>query len=202
MTEAAVTMKNKGIVIELTALLDVIFIMLFWVMINVQENGAKVKEDADSRIAEAQAQVVQAQEEAAEQVESIREKADSEIQRAHEQLERIDSNAAANQQALDDFGDGLMLTISLRYEPGGKLTVFNGDDELGTADIISESEVYTEIVASLGKAGIERDDVVLCAFVYDGSRALYRDVNEVSAAVSRVGKSYKNFYCTFINTAR
>ena len=195
-------MKNKGIVIELTALLDVIFIMLFWVMINVQENGAKVKEDADSRIAEAQAQVVQAQEEAAEQVESIREKADSEIQRAHEQLERIDSNAAANQQALDDFGDGLMLTISLRYEPGGKLTVFNGDDELGTADIISESEVYTEIVASLGKAGIERDDVVLCAFVYDGSRALYRDVNEVSAAVSRVGKSYKNFYCTFINTAR
>ncbi len=202
MTEAAVTMKNKGIVIELTALLDVIFIMLFWVMINVQENGAKVKEDADSRIAEAQAQVVQAQEEAAEQVESIREQADSEIQRAHEQLERIDSNAAANQQALDDFGDGLMLTISLRYEPGGKLTVFNGDDELGTADIISESEVYTEIVASLGKAGIERDDVVLCAFVYDGSRALYRDVNEVSAAVSRVGKSYKNFYCTFINTAR
>ena len=195
-------MKNKGIVIELTALLDVIFIMLFWVMINVQENGAKVKEDADSRIAEAQAQVVQAQEEAAEQVESIREQADSEIQRAHEQLERIDSNAAANQQALDDFGDGLMLTISLRYEPGGKLTVFNGDDELGTADIISESEVYTEIVASLGKAGIERDDVVLCAFVYDGSRALYRDVNEVSAAVSRVGKSYKNFYCTFINTAR
>ena len=202
MTEAAVTMKNKGIVIELTALLDVIFIMLFWVMINVQENGAKVKEDADSRIAEAQAQVVQAQEEAAEQVESIREQADSEIQRAHEQLERIDSNAAANQQALDDFGDGLMLTISLRYEPGGKLTVFNGDDELGTADIISESDVYTEIVASLGKAGIERDDVVLCAFVYDGSRALYRDVNEVSAAVSRVGKSYKNFYCTFINTAR
>ena len=202
MTEAAVTMKNKGIVIELTALLDVIFIMLFWVMINVQENGAKVKEDADSRIAEAQAQVVQAQEEAAEQVESIREQADSEIQRAHEQLERIDSNAAANQQALDDFGDGLMLTISLRYEPGGKLTVFNGDDELGTADIISESEVYTEIVASLGKAGIERDDVVLCASVYDGSRALYRDVNEVSAAVSRVGKSYKNFYCTFINTAR
>ena len=202
MTGAAVTMKNKGIVIELTALLDVIFIMLFWVMINVQENGAKVKEDADSRIAEAQAQVVQAQEEAAEQVESIREQADSEIQRAHEQLERIDSNAAANQQALDDFGDGLMLTISLRYEPGGKLTVFNGDDELGTADIISESDVYTEIVASLGKAGIERDDVVLCAFVYDGSRALYRDVNEVSAAVSRVGKSYKNFYCTFINTAR
>ena len=29
--------KNKEIVIELTALLDVIFIMLFWVMINVRE---------------------------------------------------------------------------------------------------------------------------------------------------------------------
>ena len=194
--------KNKGIVIELTALLDVIFIMLFWMMINVRESNVRVKEDADSRVAAAQAQVAEIKEETSSQIDSMREQTDSEIQRVQEQMERIDKNAAANQQALDDFSNGRMLTLNLRYQPGGKLNILLDDKELGSADVISESEVYTALVAALGKGGIERDDVVPYAFVYDGSSALYRDVSEVSDAVARVGKSYTNFYCTFINTAR
>ena len=75
--------KNKGIVIELTALLDVIFIMLFWVMINVQESNTRVREEADSRVS-------QVQEEAAAQLESLREQTDSELKAAQEKLDRID----------------------------------------------------------------------------------------------------------------
>ncbi|MBQ8966980.1 hypothetical protein [Ruminococcus sp.] len=187
--------KNKGIVIELTALLDVIFIMLFWVMINVQESNTRVREEADSRVS-------QVQEEAAAQLESLREQTDSELKAAQEKLDRIDKNALANQQALDDFGEGLTLTLNLRYEAGKELTITNGSKVLGTADVSSENEVYTALVAALGKAGIEREDVVLCAFVYDGGSALYRDVSTVTEAVGRVGKSYGNFYCTYINTAR
>ena len=36
-------MKNKGIAIELTALLDVILIMLFWVMLNMDRETEKIK---------------------------------------------------------------------------------------------------------------------------------------------------------------
>ncbi|WP_287993961.1 hypothetical protein [Ruminococcus sp.] len=194
--------KNKGIIIELTALLDVIFIMLFWMMMNVQEGSAKVKEDADSRIAEAQAEVVQVREEAEEKLESMREQADMEIQRARKLAEDIDSTAAANQQALENFGDGLMLTINLRYSPGGELTVTNGDTVLSRSAVTNEDDVYSALSAALRKADIGTDDVVLCAFVYDGSHALFRDVSGITDAVGRLGKSYKNFYCTYINTAR
>ena len=194
--------KNKGIVIELTALLDVIFIMLFWMMINVQEGSTKVREDADSRIAQAEAEVVQVREETEEKLEDMREQADSEIKKAQERAENLNRDAAVNQRALENFGKGLMLTINLRYSPGGELIVTNGDTELSRTAVTSESDVYSAISQAMTKAGIIGDDVVLCAFVYDGSRALFRDVSEISDAVNRLGKSYKNFYCTFINTAR
>ena len=194
--------KNKGIIIELTALLDVIFIMLFWLMINVQEGSAKVREDADSRIAEAQAEVAQIREETEEKLESMREQTDSEIRRAKELAENMDKTAAANQQALENYGNGLMLTINLRYSHGGELVVMNGEDELARTAVTSGNDVYSALADALKKAGISTDDVVLCAFVYDGSHALFRDVSEITDAVGRLGKSYKYFYCTFINTAR
>lgn len=194
--------KSKGIIIELTALLDVIFIMLFWVMINVQESSTRVMEDADSRIAQAEAQVEEIRRETEDQLESMREQTDSEIAAAKEQAENIDKNAAANQQALDNYGDGMMLTLNLKYETGGQLAIFNGDDELGSAALSSEDGIYSSIISALEEAKIGREDVVLCAFVYDGSVALYRDVSSVSGAVERVGRSYENFYCTYINTAR
>jgi hypothetical protein len=194
--------KNKGIIIELTALLDVIFIMLFWLMINVQEGSAKVREDADSRIAEAQAEVAQIREETEEKLESMREQTDSEIRRAKELAENMDKTAAANQQALENYGNGLMLTINLRYSHGGELVVMNGEDELARTAVTSGNDVYSALTDALKKAGISTDDVVLCAFVYDGSHALFRDVSEITDAVGRLGKSYKYFYCTFINTAR
>ena len=111
--------KNKGIVIELTALLDVIFIMLFWMMINVQEGSTKVREDADSRIAQAEAEVVQVREEAEEKLENMRKQADSEIKKAQDRADNLNRDAAANQRALENFGKGLMLTINLKYSPGG-----------------------------------------------------------------------------------
>lgn len=41
--------KNKGIVLELTSLLDVIMIMLFWVMTDVSASADSQKEDEKLR---------------------------------------------------------------------------------------------------------------------------------------------------------
>ena len=52
--------KNKGIIIELTSLLDIIMIMLFWVMLNVSNNAQDIEKKAQEKIDEANAKTVQA----------------------------------------------------------------------------------------------------------------------------------------------
>lgn len=62
-------MKSKVIIIELTALLDVIFIMLFWTMNNSQQ----VQIEAETKVAEAEQLVSLSQEEC----EKVRREAES-----------------------------------------------------------------------------------------------------------------------------
>ena len=55
-------MKNKGIVIELTALLDVILIMMFWLMMNIQNSNDNIRTDAEQRVSQAEQEVADANE--------------------------------------------------------------------------------------------------------------------------------------------
>jgi len=55
--------KSKGIVIELTALLDVIMIMLFWVMMNVQDSSKSASTAAEKKAAAAEQRLEETQEE-------------------------------------------------------------------------------------------------------------------------------------------
>ena len=67
----------------------------------------------------------------------------------------------------------------------------------GTLTYEEAKSIYEEIAS-----GLDENDVILCAFVYDGSRALYRDVKTITAAADIVGREYNNFYCTYINISR
>ena len=44
--------KNKGLIIELTSLLDVILIMLFWVMMASSDKADKAEAEADKKLGE------------------------------------------------------------------------------------------------------------------------------------------------------
>ncbi|MBR4628204.1 MAG: hypothetical protein IKO47_11000 [Ruminococcus sp.] len=190
--------KNKGIVIELTALLDVIMIMLFWVMMNVKDTSEQAKADADSRVAAAQQQVIEARDE----VRTVRAEADKEVASAWEMAENINKNAAANQQALLGYEQGMLVTLNIRYDTDGVLYISNYDEELGKARISSEQEIYDLIIAALQKAELKEDDVILCALVYDSEHSLYKHVKKVKAAVDSVRSVYKSFYCTYIDTSK
>lgn len=183
--------KSKGIVIELTALLDVILIMLFWVMTNVQGQTEDIRTDADAKIASLE-----------QKLEDVQAEADQEIEKAWKVAENINSTAAANQQALYEYEQGLPVKLSLKYEGRAELYISNSDNELGSIMVSSETEMADEIVEAFTQAGIDREDVVLCALIYDGEVALYRDVNAVKAAIAHVTKTYTGCYCTNINTAR
>lgn len=190
--------RNKGIAIELTALLDVILIMLFWVMMNVQDNSEAVKAEAENKTAAVQQEL----EETQKKLDVLREETDAEISRIWQMAENADKNAAANQQALYGYEQGMLVTMNIKYETNGELIIYNYNEQLGQASLFSEDDVYDSMIAALGKAGLNNDDVILCALVYDGSTALYKDVKKVREAVDRVSDVYKSFYCTYINTAR
>lgn len=198
--------KNKGIIIELTALLDVIFIMLFWVMINVRQSNIDVKAEAESQVEQAQAdadsQVEQVRLETDLEIESIRKQADADVSAAWDMARSVNSGAADNMKALEGYEQGRILTLTLKYYDTGEIYINNAGVPLDTVKLGTAEEMYKDIGRSLEKAGISKDEVVMCAFVYDGGRALYKDVKSVSEAVDKVGKDYKKLYCTTINTAR
>ncbi len=195
--------KNKGIVIELTALLDVILIMLFWVMMNTQSSGENIKEQAESQIAAAESRLEAERESWEKEKEQILTDTSSQIDEAWKKAENIDSQAAKNQQALDGYAAGLLVTLNLRYDgTSGTLYVSDSSNEQGTINVTDENTMAEGIISQFENMGLERDSVVLCAMVYDGDTALYRDVRTVTSAVDIVGEAYENFYCTFINTTK
>lgn len=195
--------KSKGIVIELTALLDVILIMLFWVMMNTKSSGEDIKEQAESRIAAAESKLETERESWEQEKEQILADASSQIDEAWKKAESIDSRAAENQQALDGYAEGLLVTLNLRYDGNsGTLYISDSGSEHGTIAVTDENTMAEEIISQFENMGLEHGSVVLCAMVYDGDTALYRDVKTVTSAVDTVGETYENFYCTFINTTK
>lgn len=195
--------KSKGIVIELTALLDVILIMLFWVMMNTQSSGENIKEQAESRIAAAESRLEAERESWEKEKEQILTDTSSRIDEAWKKAESIDSQAAENQQALDGYAQGLLVTLNLRYdENAGALHISDSGNERDTISVTDENTMAEEIISAFKDMGLESGSVVLCAMVYDGDTALYRDVKTVTSAVDIVGETYENFYCTFINTTK
>ena len=190
------TMKNRGIAIELTALLDVILIMLFWVMLNMEHESDRVKADAAETIAESQAEFDRRSEELQTELDAVKEQYNRFLD------ENAENAAVANQKALDEFAEGRMITLNLSYDAVGKLFILDESGELAHTLIGSEDNIAECITNVLEETGLEKDDVILCAFIYDGSRALYRDVKTVTNAAETVGKSYNKFYCTYINISR
>lgn len=209
-------MKNKGIVIELTALLDVILIMMFWLMMNLQNSNESIRADAENRISQAEQQVQIAETDIAEaekradnafsemeklqaELENVRNNADREIAEAWKKAASINDNATANQFALDRYEQGLLITITLRYKESAEILISDNTETLGKSSVIAEN-ISQSLITSFAEAGLGQNDVILCAMTYDGSKALYKDVTTVRTAVSTVKESYPNLYCTFINT--
>lgn len=209
-------MKNKGIVIELTALLDVILIMLFWLMMNLQNNNESIREDAEERISKAEQQVQSAEESVSEaerradkavaemeemqaELEEVRENTDKEIAEAWKKAASINDTAAANQYALDRYEHGVLITINLCYDDDSGVLISDNNGILEEADI-DEKDISGKLVSLFENSGFGQNDVILCAMTYNGSQALYRDVRTVRTAVYDIKENYPNLYCTYINT--
>ena len=192
-------MKQKGIIIELTSLLDVIFIILFWVMMQMQQQQAELKSDTESRLAQADQQV----QDALAQVEEIQSKADQEIAEAWKTAEELNQKAFDNQKALDSFSQGNLITIYLDYAPDGIISVSEQRDILAEFSLeLSETVISERILQAIENSQISENQVILCALVYDGDKALYKDVLKLNTVLKQVSERRPDFYCATMNTAK
>ena len=73
--------KNKGIVLELTSLLDVIMIMLFWVMTDVSASADSQKEDAKAQVQAVTQQLEEQKQKSADELENLRKNMQKQIKR-------------------------------------------------------------------------------------------------------------------------
>lgn len=108
--------ENKGIVLELTSLLDVIMIMLFWVMTDVSASADSQKEDAKAQVQAVTQQLEEQKQKSADELEKLREDMQKQIDEAYKKAESINSNAAKNQQALDGYTQGMLISLDMRNE--------------------------------------------------------------------------------------
>ena len=218
-------MKHKGVIIELTALLDVIFIMLFWVMMNLQQqneqNISDLKGQYDSQIEEINNQheqeISDIENNYNSQIDKINtqhEKEFSEMKSDYEQqienLETIAENSSSWQyyQALENYSGDMVLTLNLQYDTMGRTGRLSLNDKISeishttlnsherTQDNEDAKKVERFLVSNLD---LDSGEIILCAFVYNGSHATSNDVDNVKQAINNIRGNYSNFYCTYIN---
>ncbi len=182
--------KNKGIIIELTSLLDIIMIMLFWLMFNVSSSAADAEKKAQEKIDEANLKVAAAQADAQKEIDKI-----------NEQNKEMKQNAENMQNALDGFSSGKMVTIEMRFENNADV-IYVSQSGTDAKAVSVDDKLSENLSAALNSYGLDKDSIILAAFMYNGDTVLYRDVNKVQSILSTIKGNYKNIYFTHINTTK
>lgn len=174
--------KNKGLVIELTSLLDVILIMLFWVMMVSGDKAEKAEADADQKLAEAK---------------SIAAEAEAYKEQYRKDIELGEDMSAA----LNNFENGEMLSISITVTSSSNMLSFSRSEETLSSVVLSNySDVEAEIRHVLDSLP-DKNGIILAAFIYDGSVALHRDVEAVKRALENLKQDYPGIYFAYVNTS-
>ena len=193
--------KSKGLALELTSLLDVIMIMLFWVMTNSSASAADAQDKADKKVKAAQTKIEQSEKKLEDQAKEYDKKIEELKAQALEQQAKINENAAMNQQAINDYKDGLLITLTVKNNDGNAaVTVSQGNDTL--SDYSISDDLYDSLGPALETLGINDGKTALAAVVYDGDTVLYDDISLVRDAVSKISQAHNNVYFTYINTSK
>ncbi|MBO6141682.1 MAG: hypothetical protein J6O40_07815 [Ruminococcus sp.] len=169
-------MKQKGIVIELTSLLDVILIMLFFVMMQSGQQNEKYREQADEEIALAQAQT-----------EAVKKELDEGKQR-----EKMLADA------LSGFEGGELYELKINFDDTEDVLVLSfAGQELDRLGFEQTKEIEDAVMG----LDVPEGSAVLAAVIYDGNKVLYRDMESIRSALDKLSKENDNIYIGYIDTS-
>ena len=188
--------KRKSVIVELTSLLDVIFIMLFMVMNQSRNAAAEAQDTAAQEIAMAHSQVQTMQEE----VDGYREIMD-EVEAEREKLETMNSKLNSY-EVFEEYATIVsVFVIDNTYKR--TIKVDNGDNAVNI-DFDWDNMDYAERTFSdaLKDCINDRENPVFIVFSYNGDKVYRQDYNLISGVMTEVQGGYENVFIKFDDTTK
>ncbi|MCR5718411.1 MAG: hypothetical protein K6F80_05180 [Oscillospiraceae bacterium] len=170
-------MKAREIILDFTSLLDVIMIILFWFILNYQNETTRIRDRAsaaEQAASEAQSIAELREQNASEQLQITQDELDA--------LENVNARQASILRAVNDYRRGrtLNLTLCCKKNYWYLQAAVGQDDVLGRIDSDDEQRLSLELRQMLSDAGFADDETVFCVLSYDsdepGSRDAYNSV--------------------------
>ncbi len=196
-------MRRKSAVIELTSLLDVIFIMLFMMMGRGQEAVQNSMNEAKEMQDSANAEIRQIKDEYSAKLE--------ELEKREAAIESEENNIGALQSRIDGYEEfdrlATIVTIELKTKSDGKREITVTDNKSNKSKT-TENTIISDVSNELGnKLGLllkdsyitdikgDPPDIVCFMFKYDPSVTLVGDRQKIETAIEEItDKNDKFFY--------
>ncbi len=203
-------MRRKSAVIELTSLLDVIFIMLFMMMGRGQEAALKSMNEAKEMQDSANAEIRQIKEEYSAKEDEYSAKLE-ELEKREAALESEENNIGALQSRIDGYEEfdkfATIVTIELKTKSDGKREITVTDNKSNKSKSAANT-IISDVSSELGnKLGLLLKDnyitnikdnapgMVCFMFKYDPAITLVSDRQKIETAIEEMtDKSDKFFY--------
>ena len=200
-------MNKREIILDFTSLLDVIMIILFFFIIfsHLETEDAKLASQA------AQQNAIEREEQAEQKLEEadrLLEEAERKEQQAAEKLNEADlagKRQGENIEGIVEFSRNLNIRVYLKMTDGGSswsLLVCKGEQQIAEIPKDKVNIMAQAFVNALSDIGCEKDDTLLCVYVYDaaqaGTASADRDVQRVFDAVKG---QYKHFFYSELDTS-
>ena len=200
-------MNKREIILDFTSLLDVIMIILFFFIIfsHLETEDAKLASQA------AQQNAIEREEQAEQKLEEadrLLEEAERKEQQAAEKLNEADlagKRQGENVEGIVEFSRNLNIRVYLKMTDGGSswsLLVCKGEQQIAEIPKDKVNIMAQTFVNALSDIGCEKDDTLLCVYVYDaaqaGTASADRDVQRVFDAVKG---QYQHFFYSELDTS-
>ena len=157
-------MKFREIILDFTSLLDVIMIILFWFVLNYQNQAKQQITQAEQAAAAAVAQAEAQQE----QADALAEQA----QQAIAIMEEGNPAQAENNKAIIEFANNENISLNLcPEEEGWYLKVCKGENQIGKISDRNPKGISSQLKKIFEEQGYAPDATMLCIFNYDGYAA-------------------------------
>lgn len=200
-------MNKREIILDFTSLLDVIMIILFFFIIfsHLETEDAKLASQA------AQQNAIEREEQAEQKLEEadrLLEEAERKEQQATEKLNEADlagKRQGENVEGIVEFSRNLNIRVYLKMTDSGSswsLLVCKGEQQIAEIPKDKVNIMAQTFVNALSDIGCEKDDTLLCVYVYDaaqaGTASADRDVQRVFDAVKG---QYQHFFYSELDTS-
>lgn len=200
-------MNKRDIILDFTSLLDVIMIILFFFILfsHLETEDAKIAMQA------AQQSAVEREKQAAlllEDADKLLEEAMLKERQASEKLNEAElagERQGENVEGITDFNRGLNIRVKLKMISGSSewsLLVYKGEQqtaEISKGEVGSMSQAFLNALSDMG---CEKDDTLLCMYVYDAAQAGTASADRDAQRVfDEVKEQYEHFFYSELDTS-